>query len=81
MGTNRRAGDQIKQPQRAKGDKMIKLYIDEAKTLSASKKDGLKLAEIITRKTGKNPKIEELPEKGTKKADVYFINEGSRYEH
>lgn len=81
MGTNRRAGDQIKQPQRAKGDKMIKLYIDEAKMLTASKKDGLKLAEIITRKTGKNPKIEELPEKGTKKADVYFINEGSRYEH
>lgn len=60
---------------------MIKLYIDEAKTLTASKKDGLKLAEIITRKTGTNPKIEELPEKGTKKADVYFINEGSRYEH
>ena len=81
MGTNRRAGDQIKQPQRAKGDKMIKLYIDEEKTLTASKKDGLKLAEIITRKTGKNPKIEEQPEKGTKKADVYFINEGSRYEH
>ena len=81
MGTNRRAGDQIKQPQKRKGDKMIKLYIDEAKTLTASKKDGLKLAEIITRKTGKNPKIEELPEKGTKKADVYFINEESRYEH
>ena len=60
---------------------MIKLYIDEEKTLTASKKDGLKLAEIITRKTGNNPKIEELPEKGTKKADVYFINEGSRYEH
>ena len=60
---------------------MIKLYIDEVKTLTASKKDGLKFAEIITRKTGKNPKIEELPEKGTKKADVYFINEGSRYEH
>ena len=52
---------------------MIKLYIDETKTLTASKKDGLKLAEIITRKTGKNPKIEELPEKGTKKADVYFM--------
>lgn len=60
---------------------MIKLYIDEVKTLTASKKDGLKLAEIITSKTGKKLKIEELPEKGTKKADVYFINEGSRYEH
>ena len=60
---------------------MIKLYIDETKTLTASKKDGLKLAEIITCKTGKKPKIEELPEKGTKKADVYFVNEGSQYEH
>ena len=60
---------------------MIKLYIEEAKTLTASKKDGLKVAEIITRKTGKKPEIEELTEKGTKKADVYFINEGSRYEH
>ena len=60
---------------------MIKLYIEETKTLTASKKDGLKVAEIITRKTGKNPKIEDLPEKGTKKADVYFMNEGSRYEH
>ena len=60
---------------------MIKLYIDEEKTLTASKKDGLKLAEIITRKTGNNPKIEELPKKGTKKADVYFINEGSRYDY
>ena len=58
---------------------MHRIYITPSKSLLASEKDALAIADIIERKTGHRPQVTEARTEENKKPDIYFCRLTPKY--
>lgn len=59
---------------------MHRIYITPSKSLLASEKDALMIADIIERKTGKRPQVTKARTETNAKSDIYFCRLTPKYE-